>query len=116
MGGGRIFVAPVYSYHHLDQEKAAGCPAGIEFDWEQPARDLPLSRCPHCGGPVERALCPAGIRSKKFNCELRDLGFTKLVRVDNGIFENVTRRHGEEKYIDRRRPETFPDLSKTVKD
>jgi len=65
---------------------------------------------------VERQLAAAAIRPRKFNCELKDLGFTKLVRVDDGVFENVTRRPGEEKYVDRRRPETFPALGKTIKD
>lgn len=107
-------MSPVYAYHHL--EEFSSCPTGGDFEWEQMSRDLPLSRCPHCGRPVERDLAPAAIKTKKFNCELRDMGFTKLVRVDDGLFENVTRRHGEDKYVDRRRPETFPDLSKTVKD
>jgi len=109
-------MSPVYSYHHLDRDQAAACPGGAEFEWDQPSLDLPLSRCPRCGGAVERGLHPASIRTRKFNCELKDLGFTKLVRVDEGVFENVTRRPGEDKYVDRRRPETFPDLSKTVKD
>lgn len=109
-------MSPVYSYRHEDGEAARSCPAGVDFEWDQVARDLPLSRCPHCGGKVERSLSVSSIRAKKFNCELKDMGFTKLVRVDDGIFENVTRRHGEKKYIDRRDPDTFPDLSKTVKD
>lgn len=65
---------------------------------------------------MERSLSASAVRSKKFNCELKDMGFTKLVRVDDGVFENVTRRPGEDKYVDRRRPETFPNLNKTVKD
>ena len=109
-------MSPVYCYHHQDEEKGAACPVGTEFEWDQHPMDLPLSRCPHCGGTVERDLSPASIRTKKFNCELKDMGFTKLVRVDDGLFENVTRRPGEDKYVDRRRPETFPNLNKTVKD
>lgn len=109
-------MSPVYCYHHLGEDPADSCPAGGDFEWDQVACDLPLTICPHCGAPVERALSAASIRTKKFNCELKDMGFTKLKRVDDGVFENLTRRHGEEKYIDRRKPETFPDLSKTVKD
>ena len=109
-------MSPVYCYCHTNEEQAGACPAGPEFEWDQVAGDLPLSRCPHCGKPVERALSASSIRTRKFNCELKDMGFTKLVRVDDGIFENVTRRPGEEKYVDRRRPETFPDLKKTVTD
>lgn len=107
---------PYYNYSHVDENEGAACRTGGDFDWDQPSMDIPLKRCPYCGGGVERNLAAARIKKRKFNCELRDLGFTKLVRVDDGIFENVTRRHGEEKYIDRRNPETFPDLSKTVKD
>ena len=109
-------MSPVYSYHHQDEEAGASCRAGVDFEWDQVSQDLPLSRCPYCGGQVERSLSASSIRTKKFNCELKDMGFTKLVRVDDGIFENVTRRHGEDKYIDRRKPETFPNLGKTVKD
>jgi predicted nucleic acid-binding Zn ribbon protein len=110
-------MSPVYSYRHGPAGSAGPpCPAGDEFDWTQPAVDWPLTSCPHCGGPVERQIEAAAIRPRKFDCELKDLGFTKLVRVDDGIFENVTRRPGDAKYIDRRRPETFPGLEKTVKD
>lgn len=109
-------MSPVYCYHHVEEGQSDSCPAAGDFEWEQVARDLPLTTCPHCGAPVERSLAAASIRTKKFDCELKDLGFTKLKRVDDGVFENLTRRHGEEKYIDRRKPETFPDLSKTIKD
>jgi len=110
-------LSPVYSYRHVSPgREEASCPAGGEFEWTQPAADWPLTRCPHCGGPVERQLEAAAIRPRKFNCELKDRGFTKLVRVDDGIFENVTRRPGEAKYVDRRRPETWPGLDKTIED
>ncbi|MDR1921416.1 MAG: zinc ribbon domain-containing protein [Candidatus Adiutrix sp.] len=109
-------MSPVYDYEHLDKNAAEACPAGARFDWEQPAADLPLFCCPHCGGQVERVLAASSIISRKFNCELKDMGFSKLVRVDDGVFENVTRRHGEEKYLDRRRPETFAALKNNAKD
>ena len=109
-------MSPVYCYRHTGEGPGAACPTGGDFEWDQPAADRPLSRCPHCGGSVERQLTAAHIRPRKFNCELKDMGFTKLVRVDDGVFENVTRRPGEGKYIDRRRPETFPNLNRTIKD
>ncbi|MDR0550348.1 MAG: zinc ribbon domain-containing protein [Deltaproteobacteria bacterium] len=105
---------PVYAYQHLDEKSV--CAHAPTFVWEQPARDFPLNKCPWCAGQVKRVLEPSLIKSKKFDCELRDLGFTKLVRVDHGIFENRTRRSGEEKYVDRTRPETFPRLEKTIED
>ncbi len=109
-------MSPIYAYRHLDEVLAGTCPAGVEFDFSQPAMDLPLGRCPYCGEPVERRLAAASLRTRKFDCELKDLGFTKLVRVDEGLFENRTRRYGEDKYVNRRAPQTFPNLKKTVKD
>jgi len=44
------------------------------------------------------------------------LGFTKLVRRDDGVYENVTARDGESKVMHRDKPETLPDLSKTIRD
>ncbi|MDR1873047.1 MAG: zinc ribbon domain-containing protein [Deltaproteobacteria bacterium] len=106
---------PVYTYRHVD-EKEADCGHFPTFVWEQPAKDWPLTKCPWCERPVERVIEAALIKVKKFDCELRDKGFTKLVRVDEGVFENRTRRSGEEKYVDRHRPETFPILEKTIED
>jgi hypothetical protein len=105
---------PLYVYRHLDENST--CAKAPEFRWEQVARDFPLSSCPFCGAPVERVMGAPAIKHRLFNSELRDKGFTKLVRVDDGIFENVTRRHGEEKYVDRRRPETLPKFEKTIED
>ncbi|MDR2140378.1 MAG: zinc ribbon domain-containing protein [Deltaproteobacteria bacterium] len=104
----------LYVYRHLDEDPA--CQKAPTFRWEQPPYDWPLTKCPWCQGPVERQLEPAMLKVKKFDCELRDQGFTKLVRVDEGVFENRTRRLGEEKYVDRHRPETFPHLEKTIED
>ena len=105
---------PLYRYAHLAGDP--GCGRFPEFEIDQPARDLPLAVCPWCGQPVERQLGAPMIKKRALDCELRDKGFTKLVRVDDGIFENKTRRPGEEKYVDRRKPETFPRLEKTVRD
>jgi hypothetical protein len=77
---------------------------------------LPLTVCPWCGRPVFRVVGTPSIKSRLLDSELRDKGFTKLVRVDDGLYENVTRRQGEARYVDRRRPETLPKLEKTVGD
>ncbi|MEW6267316.1 MAG: FmdB family zinc ribbon protein [Thermodesulfobacteriota bacterium] len=103
---------PIYEYEHLETP----CALGRIFEVEQVIRDWPLTKCPDCGGPVRRLLQAAYIKKKKTNAELRDLGFTKLVRVDDGIFENVTAREGESRIVDRRNPETFPHLEKIIKD
>ena len=43
-------------------------------------------------------------------------GFTKLVKRDDGVYENVTARNGDSRYMERGKPETVPDLSKTITD
>jgi len=48
------------------------------------------------------------------NSDLKSKGFTKLVRRDNGVYENVTRREGESRYMEAGKPETLPDFSKTI--
>ena len=48
--------------------------------------------------------------------ELKDLGFTKLVTRDDGIYENVTARDKDSRYVVRDKPETLPNLKKTIRD
>ena len=86
------------------------------YETEQWINDWALTKCPTCGGPVRKLMTAAHIKKRRTDSELRDLGFTKLVRKDDGIFENVTVREGESRIVDRRRPETFPHLHKTIED
>jgi putative FmdB family regulatory protein len=103
---------PVYEYEH--QKKA--CKMGKVFDWRQSLTDDPLKTCPHCGDPVQKIVSRINISFPKSNRELRDLGFTKLVKRDDGVYENVTARDGDSRCMERGRPETIPDLSKTISD
>lgn len=104
---------PVYEYEHIEEP----CSAGEVFEVEQVVRDWPLTKCPHCGGPVRKLISRTFTKKPgKSDAELRDLGFTKLVRKDDGVYENVTVRDGESKIVDRRDPETFPHLHKTIRD
>ena len=102
----------IYEYEHLGEP----CHLGAVFEVKQSVHDKPLKKCPECGGPVRKILSACYINTPKTNSELRDHGFTKLVRKDDGIYENVTAREGESRIMDRRRPETFPHLHKTIQD
>ena len=102
----------IYEYEHIE----ASCPRGKIFEVVQSVHDDALKVCPDCGQPVRRLISLVGISTPKTNSELRDLGFTKLVKRDDGVYENVTARKGENRYMQRGRPETMPDLSKTIKD
>ena len=102
---------PVYEYEHI--EKA--CELGNRFEVTRSMAEEPLQKCPGCGRPVRKLISLVGISTPKTNSELRDMGFTKLVRRDDGVYENVTARDKESKYMMRGKPETLPDLSKTIK-
>jgi putative FmdB family regulatory protein len=103
---------PVYEYEHADKP----CALGKTFEFTQSLADRPLKRCPQCRGNVHRILSLTNISTPKGNSALRDMGFTKLVKRDDGVYENVTRRDGDSRYMVRGKPETIPDISKTIGD
>ena len=103
---------PVYEYEHLEDP----CKLGKVFDCQQSLADKQLTRCPHCSGPVKKIISSINISCHKSNSELRDLGFTKLVKRDDGVYENVTRRDGDRRYMVKDKPETIPNLSRTIQD
>jgi putative FmdB family regulatory protein len=106
------FAMAVYEYEHL----GPACSRGPVFEVLQSIHDEPLAVCPDCGEPVRRLISRVGICTLKSNSELRDLGFTKLVKRDDGVYENVTARNGESRYMRRGQPETLPHLHKTIAD
>jgi len=103
---------PVYEYEHLD----GICEWGKIFEFKQSIHDDPLDACPNCKGPVRKIISKINVSTPKTNSELRDQGFTKLVRRDNGVYENVTAREGESKIMYRDKPGTYPHLKKTIAD
>jgi putative FmdB family regulatory protein len=103
---------PIYEYEHLEEP----CSQGRVFDIKQSINDKSLTKCTHCAGPVRKLISRINISTPKTNSELRDLGFTKLVKRDNGVYENVTARDGDSRIVFRDKPETLPNLKKTIKD
>ena len=101
---------PVYEYEHQKEASALG----RVFDYRQTISDKKLVRCPQCSGPVRRIISRINISCPKSNSELRDLGFTKLVKRDDGVYENMTARGGDSRYMVKGKPESIPDLSKTI--
>ena len=98
-----------YEYEHLQGH----CKLGRVFDWDQPMSAQPLSACPECGKPVKRLISAPTITASKSNAEIRDTGFTKLVRREHGVYENVTPRKGESKIVKLGDQSTYP---KNIKD
>ena len=103
---------PTYEYEHVQQE----CKLGKVFDVQQTLKDDQLTQCPQCGEAVRKIISKINISCPKTNSELRDIGFTKLVRRDDGVYENVTARGNDSRYMERGKPKTIPDLSKTISD
>jgi putative FmdB family regulatory protein len=103
---------PIYEYEHLE----GACGLGRVFEHRQPMAEAPLTQCPDCGGPVGKVVSRININTPRGNSDLKDLGFTKLVKRDDGVYENVTARNGDSRYMVRGKPETMPDLKKTISD
>lgn len=103
---------PIYEYEHMRNR----CDIGLIFEIEQSINEEALSVCPICNQPVKKIISKTFINTPKTNSELKDLGFTKLVKKDHGVYENVTARDGDSKIVYRDRPETLPNLKKTITD
>jgi putative FmdB family regulatory protein len=103
---------PVYEYEHFGE----GCSLGKQFELNQSMNRPRLTVCPDCGMPVRRMLSLVSINTPKTASDLKNLGFTKLVRRDNGVYENVTATGNESRIWDASKPETMPHLHKKVRD
>src|SRR5947208_861231 len=60
--------------------------------------------------PVERLLFAPGVSTPAGNSKLKEMGFTKLVRRDDGVYENVTASGSESKYMKAGDKSTLPNL------
>lgn len=103
---------PVYEYRHV----GPACALGEEFEHVQPIREDALAVCPQCGVPVQRLISRTFISTPQGDSDLRSMGFTKLVKRDSGVYENVTRLDGESRYMQADKPETLPDLKRRIAD
>jgi len=65
---------------------------------------------------VEKLLFAPGICTPVTDSKLKELGFTKLVRRDKGVYENVTRTDKESRYMVAGDSSTLPDLKSKITD
>jgi len=105
---------PLYRYKHTGPK--SDCELGEVFEVEQSMRDEKLATCPGCGKEVTRLISRVFITTPTSNSDLKNMGFTKLVKRDDGVYENVTRTDKESRYFDSRKPETMPDLKSKISD
>ncbi len=76
---------------------------------------VPLGETP-ADAPVERVLFAPALATPMGNSKLKELGFAKLVRRDQGVYENVTAQDHEKRYVRADDPSSMPDLKKRVGD
>ena len=102
----------VYEYEHLGD----GCEIGKLFEVEHPIKDDAMTHCPRCGAEIRRLISRTFISTPKTDTDLKGMGFTKLVKRDQGVYENVTATGGESRYMEAGKPETMPDLKRKISD
>jgi hypothetical protein len=67
--------------------------------------------------PVRKVFgSPPGISIPVGNSTLKNTGFTKLVKRDDGVYENVTATGSEKRYMRRGDPASLPHLHKKIGD
>ena len=67
--------------------------------------------------PVKKVIKQApGVAVPISNSDLKNKGFTKLVKRDDGVYENVTATGGEKRYMKRGDPDSVPHLHKKIGD
>lgn len=103
---------PRYYYECANKK----CPSGGLFEEYQSIKEDALALCPHCGGAVERIVCPVGMATPAGDSKLKDMGFAKLVRRDKGVYENVTAMDHEKRYFRADDPSSMPDIRRRVGD
>ncbi|MBU0729744.1 MAG: zinc ribbon domain-containing protein [Proteobacteria bacterium] len=103
---------PVYEYEHIED----GCSYGKRFELTQSMYSAKFEKCPECGQAVKRLISMVAISTPKTNSDLKNQGFTKLVKRDNGIYENVTATGKESRYFETSKPETMPNLKSKIGD
>ena len=105
---------PVYEYTHAGE--APGCELGREFEITQSIKEEAFKVCPRCGAEVRRLISRPFICTPQCDSDLKGMGFTKLVKRDTGVYENVTATGTESRYMLADKPETLPHIKKKIAD
>ncbi len=102
----------VYEYQHQDKP----CGLGEVFQVEHSIKEDAMKKCPSCGGKIVRLISRTFVSTPTTNTELKGMGFTKLVKRDQGVYENVTATGKESRYMEAGKPETMPDIKRKISD
>lgn len=112
---------PIYEYHCEDNgliievshtmDKKLETWGELCFVAQVPMEDTdPLS-------PITRVFTRApGMAVSTFNSEIKNMGFTKLVKRDDGVYENVTATGSERRYMNKGDKDSMPHFHKKIED
>lgn len=76
---------PTYEYEHINGVPDDCMPT---IDVRQAMADAPLTICPICENPIRRCFSAiAGHVNREGGSYLKERGFTKLVKRDDGVYE-----------------------------
>ncbi len=78
------------------------------------AKQMPVEDDPAL--PVKKIITPPNISTTPSNSDLKSLGFTKLIKRDEGVYENVTALEHEARYMLAGDTSTVPDMAKKIGD
>lgn len=111
---------PLYEYHCPANGARVSVTHSIREDlksWGElcAKANVPVGETPP-DSPVERLLFAAGIATQMGDSHLRNIGFTKLVRRDNGVYENVTAGSNDKRYVHQGDPSSVPNLTDKIRD
>ena len=68
------------------------------------------------GAGVRRVVSAPGLSFPKGNSALKGMGFTKLVKREKGVYENVTATGEENRYVKPGDQSTYPDFKNKIGD
>ena len=66
--------------------------------------------------PVRKVIHAVGLAFPTGNSELKNHGFTKLVKRDSGVYENMTAIGDEKRYMVAGDPSSVPHINKKIQD
>jgi len=111
---------PFYDYYCADNNRTVEVNHSINIDLKTWGEVCFAAQIPMGGteftAPVRKIIHPPYISIPITNSKLKEVGFTKLVKRDKGIYENVTALDGEKRYMKAGDPSSIPHFRKKVRD
>jgi hypothetical protein len=112
---------PVYEYYCEDNDKIVEVSHPLDTKLETWGElcfvaQIPLDETDPLA-TISRVFTRApGMAVSTFNSEIKNMGFTKLVKRDDGVYENVTATGSEKRYMNKGEADSVPHFHKKIGD